>query len=422
MANIKLNKRRQAYMKSLGYNVPTDGSWGPYQQKIWDKLSTKQKEYDNTFIGLFNGLKDKITGNTTYKKDPLVKDQIYKSRGDSYTKPSNGVSKALLGTYIPGAIALASPQTILKHPIASAVGYLGGLAGNTVVDKISKATTKKDFATNVGNTLGISKQAAEYLNPGSYIGGYGAVRRLLNSIYTNVSPLGYGNMLTVKNKPLSTISKKQELLNSIKDYFTPKRINTDNPKWKSTINNDALKKSTIIFRDDAWRLATRQKPHTIEINGKPQSLYIANGDGTYRYNFDYINHVKKMLGEPVDNVLNVNYKHPSVAHDNITTNAGFLNVQYTPQYKQYMGKYIDLGKPKVTINDVWDLQPLKNVNPRRSLFPKFSQFAQQNPNFITNYFRNIEALGAVGGKPFVLKQEIPEGIVQLNLVNSNLPQ
>ena len=68
MANIKLNKLRQAYMKSLGYNVPTDGSWGPYQQKIWDKLSTRQKEYDNTFVGLFNGLKDKITGNTTYKK------------------------------------------------------------------------------------------------------------------------------------------------------------------------------------------------------------------------------------------------------------------------------------------------------------------------------------------------------------------
>ena len=87
-----------------------------------------------------------------------------------------------------------------------------------------------------------------------------------------------------------------------------------------------------------------------------------------------------------------------------------------------MGKYIYLGKPKVTINDIWDLQPLKNINPRRSLFPKFSQFAQQNPNFITNYFRNIEALDAVGGKPFVLKQEIPEGVVQLNLVNNNLPQ
>ena len=37
----------------------------------------------------------------------------------------------------------------------------------------------------------------------------------------------------------------------------------------------------ITFRDDAWRLATRQKPRTISINGKQQSLYIPNGDGTF---------------------------------------------------------------------------------------------------------------------------------------------
>lgn len=60
----------------------------------------------------------------------------------------------------------------------------------------------------MGNTLGISKDAAEYLNPGSYIGGYGAVKRLLNSIYTNVSPLGYGNSITIKGKPLSSLTKK----------------------------------------------------------------------------------------------------------------------------------------------------------------------------------------------------------------------
>lgn len=37
-------KQRQAIMKAAGYNVPQDGSWGPYQQKIWDKLTTKQKD------------------------------------------------------------------------------------------------------------------------------------------------------------------------------------------------------------------------------------------------------------------------------------------------------------------------------------------------------------------------------------------
>lgn len=63
-------KQRQAIMKAAGYNVPQDGSWGPYQQKIWDKLTIKQKEYDTTLTGLFQSIRDKITGDTTYKVDP----------------------------------------------------------------------------------------------------------------------------------------------------------------------------------------------------------------------------------------------------------------------------------------------------------------------------------------------------------------
>ena len=254
--NTELNKQRQAYMKSLGYNVPTDGSWGPYQQKIWDKLSTKQ--YDTTFTGFAAGLWDKLTGNSTYKKDPLTKNQIYKSKEDSYTKPSNGVSKALLGTYLPGMITLAAPATIIKAPVASAVGAVGGAIGNSLVNIGSKLITNKDFSTNVGNALNISKEASEYLNPGSYIGGYGAIKRMLNSIYANVTPLGYANIQTKGNVPISKTTKKGEILNSIKDYFTPKKINTNNPKWKEAVNKEKIKKSTIIFRDDAWRLAMRK--------------------------------------------------------------------------------------------------------------------------------------------------------------------
>ena len=60
-------KRRQAMMKAAGYNVPQDGSWGPYQQKIWNKLSTRKKEYAPTIWGLLQAGYDTITGNTTYQ-------------------------------------------------------------------------------------------------------------------------------------------------------------------------------------------------------------------------------------------------------------------------------------------------------------------------------------------------------------------
>lgn len=250
---------------------------------------------------------------------------------------------------------LSAPYALAVAPAAAITGFVGGIIGNGLVNMGSRLINNKDFSTNVGNALNISKEASEYLNPGSYIGGYGAVRRMLNSIYANVAPLGYNNIPTRGGVPISTITKKGELLNSIKDYFTPKKINTNNPKWKNSINEGTIGKSTIIFRDDAWRLAMRKKPRSIMIDGKPEQLYIANGDGTYSYNFKYINYVKRMCGEPEYNFLRVNFEHPNIAHDNITSNAGFLNVKYTPEYTLPKDNYVDLGKPKVIIEDVWDL-------------------------------------------------------------------
>ena len=419
-------KQRQAYMRMLGYKVPLDGSWGPYQQKIWDRLSTKNKEYDTTLMGLIQSITDKITGNTTYKKDPLEKGQIYKSRKDSYTKPSSKVSKAIFGTWLPILGAAVLPSTILKHPVATVVGSIGGEVGSKVVDKTSKVLTGQDYSTNVGNALGISKEAAQYTNPGIYAGGYGAVRRMLNSIYTNITPLGYANMNTVRGVPLTKLTKSQELANTVKDFFIPKPINTNNPKWIKNINPKANIPSDIItFRDDAWRLATRQKPRTININGKQQSLYIPNGDGTYRYNMDYVNHVKQNLGVPEDNKLYVFDNAPNVAHDNITNNAGFMGIKYTPQYKQNVSvkgnSAVSYGKPKVTIEDKWDLQPFKDNKEQRSLLPWLSEKAAQNPkNIFYNYLRNFEALDAVGGKAFQLKQTLPEGTAEIIKLNTDL--
>ena len=54
------------------------------------------------------------------------------------------------------------------------------------------------------------------------------------------------------------------------------------------INPNLVNSARLRFRDDAWRLATRQKPKATTIKGKPQTLYFKNPDGTYGYNLDYI--------------------------------------------------------------------------------------------------------------------------------------
>lgn len=60
------NLRRQQILKLAGYNVPQDGSWGPYQQKLWEQINTKEKQYTPSVWGLLERGYDTVTGNTTY--------------------------------------------------------------------------------------------------------------------------------------------------------------------------------------------------------------------------------------------------------------------------------------------------------------------------------------------------------------------
>ena len=101
---------------------------------------------------------------------------------------------------------------------------------------------------------------------------------------------------------------------------------------------------------------------------------------------DYVNHVKQNAGVTEGNKLYVFDNAPNVAHDNITSNAGLMGIKYTPQYKQNVSvegnNAISYGKPKVTIEDKWDLQPFKDNKEQRSLLPWLSEKAVQNPKNI----------------------------------------
>lgn len=65
---INENKRRQAYLRSLGYRtVPQDGSWGPWQESLWRKATTRNKQYPVSPVGQIQRGWDILTGNTTYR-------------------------------------------------------------------------------------------------------------------------------------------------------------------------------------------------------------------------------------------------------------------------------------------------------------------------------------------------------------------
>ena len=302
----------------------------------------------------------------------------------------------------------------------------GSAAGGYAVDKASEALTGRDIGTNVAMYTPLSPDLGEMLNPGYYVGGYGTERRMLDALYNQVTPYSYTNDTGL----IGSIPKTKEFGLAIKDFFTPKRIRTsvnDTPAWKQRIDFDAMGEDaawTNLYRDDAWRLAMRQKPRTIDIAGKPHSLYIKNPDGTYRYDLEYINQRRADVGiaplgyTDLPVFTNKGELHEGmnnvVAGDAFTGNGGFVNVDMklpkdwdipTPSSWDY--SIIDTQHP-LRVRDKWDTQPF--IDPNRSIAPAFSRWLTIHPNKVTNYIKNIDAVEAVGGKPFMLDMQVEPNV------------
>ena len=424
------NQQKQAYMRAAGYDVPKDGSWNEEQQSIWDNLTTKPKEYDPTLTGIIGGYRDKLLGNTTERVDPLYQGEVKAYNPDEVDwektrKSQNKVVNALTGTYGP-LVALASTPylglALKTAPIATIASLSGGAAGGYAVNKASEALTGRDFGTNVAMHTPLTPGMGEMLNPGYVAGGYGAERRMLDAIYNQVTPYSYTNSSGL----VGSIPKTKELGLAVRDFLMPKRIRTsvnDTPAWKQRIDFNAMGKEAEwvnLYRDDAWRLAMKQKPRTIDINGKPHSLYIKNPDGTYRYDLEYINQRRldagiaplKYTDFPV--FTNKNKLHEGlnnvVAGDAFTGNGGFVNVNMelpkdwdipTPSNWDY--SIIETQHP-LRVRDKWDIQPLIDSN--RSIAPAFSRWLTRHPNRITNYIKNKDVVEALGGNPFMLDMQV----------------
>lgn len=75
---IQQNKRKQTWLRSQGYKVKVDGSWGPWQQKLYEQATTRKKTVDDYLLGhkpsiwnMGRYFYDKATGNDTYHIDPV---------------------------------------------------------------------------------------------------------------------------------------------------------------------------------------------------------------------------------------------------------------------------------------------------------------------------------------------------------------
>lgn len=432
---MKEVQNRQAMMRAAGLNVPNNGLWDDAQQAAWNKLTTKSKDYDTTLTGFGQAIYDKINGDTIYKNNPFIQDEVKTYNPDNVdwnktNRSHNKVINAMSGTWGPIVAAAMAPYAVseaLAAPFATLAVGGGGALGGWAVDKASKALTGRDFATNVAMYTPLTSGMGEVLNPGYLAGGYGAERRMLDALYNQVTPIGYENRSIV-----NVIPKTQEMSLAIKDFLTPKRIKTSvdtTPAWKRRIvenvsSNDKGFLLADAFRDDAWRLAMRQKPRTINVDGQPHSLYIKNPDGTYSYDPNYINQKRHDVGLPKlknedlpifsdksslhEGVNNV------VAGDILTGNGGYVGVTVdlpknwdipTPSYLDY--SVLNTKKP-LRFQDKWDTQPFLNSD--RSLAPAFTRWLIRHPNKFTNYLRNFDAVAGVGGNPFMLDMQVEPNV------------
>lgn len=444
-------------MRSLGYNVPKNGSWGPYQEKIWTKLTTRDKKYDTTLSGLVSGWWDKITGNTTERFDPVAESTArpynpeevdWDKTNRSHSKVVNAIAGSWLPAFITGATVVGAPAVVAAAkaaPLITATTVAGGMAGGAGVNAASKAVTGSDFGTNVAKYTGVTPGIGELFNPGYAVGGFmfprvmalgdvgvtaltgksrnwskSAVNDLVGkSYYDNIAPMGYANQVPGMS------SRKKQIKGFVKDVFTPGHFKSDvtqrdyKPKWFSNKETpDALE----MFRNDAHRLSMNLPSHLERLDdGKLHSLYKLNkSTGTYDVDYDYIRAIKEKYPDThgvIQNLMPTDFpkiirttadQNPLtgsiVATDLITMNGGFGNYTFNPNNVVQLTDDIYVTDGPITFTDTWDVQPLKDA---RSFMPNLTKLltkTEENNTLglgkVAKNIKNLELVDALGGKPF----------------------
>lgn len=377
---------------------------------------------------------------TGIKPKPKSEEEQAQERIQAASTPNQTLEKiadTLHGIGV-GASVAGGLEALTMAPATTVAGLLGGVTGGKTVDAGSKLITGKTWSDNVKEKLNLQTNTlAELSNPGAWIGGGLGIKglnmakqRLLNAAYNNFTPLGYTD-----TDKLPFMNHKNEIKDIIKEFITPKRINTSNttyPKWYQRAmeyaekakpergfgNNGMSFENLIKYRDEAWRLATNQKPRL--------GLYKPNGDGTYSYNMDVINQleggpkVRTFIVKNAGNDLYTDFngmklptiKDSAIALDEFASNGGFTNMKLGPHklYPTTNKNLSSVGKPSFTIEDIWDLQPFKDAH--RTFYKPITDLGTKYPK-IFGKLKDIEVLEPLGGNPFKLKQTFPEGTARI---------
>lgn len=233
------NKRKQQFLNQNGVNVKIDGSWGPWQEQQYRKLTTKDKHYNTTPLGFLSYLYDKTLGDgTTYQEDPAIvkgysgeikqddrsatRRYLDQQMQDNKTPlgyvtqtvlPSAAVAGALVyggPTIINGLRTAASnPSTILPATKTLVKEGIKGVAGATAVNAASKATTGKTWGEQVAQSTGVSSSLGELTNPGFVLGS--PAYNIGKNLYSK------GPKYIFDNLPYKTIDNVQGSISKIKN-------------------------------------------------------------------------------------------------------------------------------------------------------------------------------------------------------------
>ena len=312
------NKRKQQFLNLNGIKVKVDGSWGPWQEEQYRKLTTKEKHYNTTPLGFLSQLYDKTFGNgTTYQEDPdFVKGYSGKIKQDDrsairryldqqmqdnktplgYVTQTVLPSAAVAGSIVYGGPAIingirttvSNPSTILPAAKTLVKEGIKGTIGATAVNTASKVTTGKTWGEQVAQSTGVSSGLGEFTNPGFALGS--PIYNIGKNLYTK------GPKYIFDNLPYKTMYNVQSAKSNIKkDIIT---------LLKTPINENPIK----AIRNRHKSLQVGKTPRT-DIQYGGNVYYNTNRTSIQNFN-DPISQIRKRLRNRMNN-RDYTYSYPN---------------------------------------------------------------------------------------------------------------
>ena len=328
------NKRKQQFLNQNGIKVKVDGSWGPWQEQQYKRLTTKDKHYKTTPLGFLSYLYDKTLGDgTTYQEDPAIvkgysgeikqddrsatRRYLDQQMQDNKTPlgyitqtvlPSAAVAGALVygGPTIINGIrtAVSNPSTILPATKTLIKEGIKDVAGATAVNAASKATTGKTWGEQVAQSTGVSSGLGEFTNPGFVLGS--PAYNIGKNLYSK------GPKYIFDSLPYKTIDNVQRSISNIKsDAIT---------FFRTPINESPIK-------------AVRNRHKSLQVGKTPRT------DIQYDNNIYYNTHNTSIqdIGDPISQIrrrlrTRMNNKNYVYSYPNDGIGIYLDNNMYNPDY------------------------------------------------------------------------------------------